>query len=80
MGKGFGELFGDTFNEYIKKFFPILKIFVFLYLIPLVVVSIFLLILFAGTFSSLGISVLKTGSFGKPDSRFGRSLKGGYSF
>ena len=63
MGKGFGELFSSTFGEYLKKFVPILKIFVFLYLIPMVIVAILLVILFTGVYSSLGVSVLKTGSF-----------------
>lgn len=62
MGKGFWELFGDSFNEYGKKFFPILKVYAFLYLIPLIVLSILILILFAGISSSLGFSVLETGT------------------
>lgn len=62
MGKGFWELFSDSFNEYGKKFFPILKVYTFLYLIPLIVLSILILILFAGISSSLGFSVLETGT------------------
>jgi hypothetical protein len=60
--KRFGELFSDTFNEYTKKFIPILKIFVLLYLIPLLVISILFFIFFAGIHPSLGFSILKTGN------------------
>ncbi|MEK6918045.1 MAG: hypothetical protein AABW51_03790 [Nanoarchaeota archaeon] len=61
--RGFGEIFKDTFNEYTEKFIHILKIFVFLYMIPVVVFSLILMVLFVGTYSSLGLSFLKTGSF-----------------
>jgi len=36
MEKGFGELFVNSWKEYGEKFIPILKIFLFLYLIPVI--------------------------------------------
>lgn len=62
MKRGFWKLFGDSINEYGEKFIPILKVFFFLYFIPLVVIGVLVLLLFTGVYASLGKSVLESGS------------------
>jgi hypothetical protein len=62
MKKGFWSLFGNSINEYSEKFIPILKVFFFLYFIPLMVIGFLVLLLFSGVYASFGESVLKSGS------------------
>ena len=62
MGKGFGELFGESLSEYGKKFVPILKAFLFLYFIPVVIFAILILIILVSTIGLTGLSVSNVSS------------------
>jgi len=55
--KGFGDLFRESFNETKEKFMPIFKSFLFLYLIPMVILFLVFMVIFAVGFSR-GDSVL----------------------
>ncbi len=56
MKKGFGDLFSETINEYGNKFLSILKIFLFLYVIPLIAFMIIIVILLVIFFSGISLS------------------------
>lgn len=62
MQKGFWNLLGDSISEYGKKFTSIGKVFLFLYLIPIVVIAVLGLILFSGIYANLGLSFLESGT------------------
>ena len=63
MKRGFWRLFGDSMSEYGEKFLSISKTFLLLYVLPLVIVGSLVLLLFSGIYSSIGKSVLESGSF-----------------
>jgi len=63
MGKGFWGLLRESITEYGQKFASILKVFLFLYLIPLVVITILTLIFFASVYSSALVSIVQSGTF-----------------